>query len=264
MEYLHGYGTDEQRRLIAQAEYWSEKIITVGLEYRQGESLLEIGCGVGAVLRVLGERVGVRLSGIDLEAAQIEVARQHLAGFEGVDLRVGDASRLEWPDASFDHVFSMWFLEHLADPRPVLREALRVLAPGGTITCIETDYATFNVWPRSRDWEEVERAQYEHFRRHGDPYAGRRVARLLLEAGFVDARREPFFFHFATSESPAALRAHAAYAAGFLGPAVPGLARLGFDPQKLTRGVDHLRELWRDPDGTTTNVVYRGRARKPR
>jgi ubiquinone/menaquinone biosynthesis C-methylase UbiE len=259
-DYLHGYDADEQQRLVAQAAYWRDKVIVPNLAYRANERLLEIGCGVGAVLRVLAEQFrGVRVAGIDVAPAQIEFARAHLAGFDA-DLRVGDAARLPWPDASFDHVFAMWFLEHLRDAAPVLREAHRVLAPGGTITCIETDYASFNVWPRDPDCELVIRAQYEHFAAHGDAYAGRRIARLLESAGFADARGEPFLFAPATSESPAALRAHVEYIAGFVRPAIPGLAALGYDAAALARGVDHLAGVWRRPDGSMTHVVYRGRA----
>jgi len=261
-DYLHGYDTDEQRRLVAQAEYWRDKVITPGLDYRAGARVLDIGCGVGAVLRVLAERfAGIRIAGIDREAAQIDFARRHLAAFDA-DLRVGDAARLPWPDAAFDHVFTMWFLEHLADPQPILRDALRVLAPGGEITCIETDYATLHVWPPDGDWDLVARAQYEHYRAHGNVLAGRDVARSLADAGFADARREPWWFAFATSESPDALRAHVEYIAGFLRPAIPVFAQRGFDAAALARGVDHLEQLWRRPDGAMTHAVYRGRAAK--
>jgi hypothetical protein len=157
----------------------------------------------------------------------------------------------------------MWFFEHLRDPRPVLREALRVLKPGGTITSIETDYATFKAFPANADWEFLERAQYEHFRRHGDAHAGRNLAPNFAAAGFGSVRHEIFTFHLTTSTTPDALRAHTDYIAGFLGPAVPGLAALGHDPERLRRGVEHLRHLWRDPGGSTTTLIYRVRAARP-
>ena len=262
-DYLHGYGTDEQRRLVAQAEHWRDKVITPGLDYRAGARVLDIGCGVGAVSRVLAERfAGIRLAGIDREPAQIEFARRHLAAFDP-DLRVGDAAQLPWPDAAFDHVFTMWFLEHLAEPQPILREARRVLAPGGTIACIETDYSSFHVWPASSDWDVVARAQYEHYRAHGNVLAGRDIAQLLGRAGFVDARRETFLTALATSDAADELRAHVEYIAGFLGPALPVFAQRGYDAATLARGLAHLEQIWKRPDGLVTHVVYRGRARAP-
>jgi cyclopropane fatty-acyl-phospholipid synthase-like methyltransferase len=80
MSYLHGYGSEEQQRLVAQAAYWRDTLITPWLDYRAGQSMLEIGCGVGAVLGVVTQHTpGLHLAGIDLEPRQIDFARRYLA-----------------------------------------------------------------------------------------------------------------------------------------------------------------------------------------
>jgi SAM-dependent methyltransferase len=157
----------------------------------------------------------------------------------------------------------MWFIEHLRDPLPVLREARRVLKPGGTITCIETDYATFKIWPRNSDWDALERAQYDHFRTHGDAHAGRNLAGRLAAAGFTAVRPTLIPLHHTASNDAAALHAHTEYIAGFLAPAIPGLEALGHDRDALVRGIAHLRSLWQHPEGSTITIVYRVRAIRP-
>jgi cyclopropane fatty-acyl-phospholipid synthase-like methyltransferase len=74
--YVHGYGTPEQERLVQQAEHWRHRLIRDGTQLEPGTRLLEVGCGVGAVLAVLGQEFpDVRLTGVDIEPKQLEFAR---------------------------------------------------------------------------------------------------------------------------------------------------------------------------------------------
>jgi ubiquinone/menaquinone biosynthesis C-methylase UbiE len=267
--YLHGFTDTEQRRLIEQAAYWRDPLILPDLPYRAGERLLDIGCGVGAVLRTIAEaHPGLRLAGIDAAATQIDVARRVLRGVGAgeADLVVGDAAALPWPVRTFDHVYMMWFVEHLpaAIGQRVLHEALRVLRPGGSITHNETDYDTPKIWPPSPDFDALMRAQRMHFARSGNPDAGTRLAGMLAAAGFGRISTRVMGFHVSNAQDASALRRHADYIVGFLGPAVPSLAGLGFDESALRRGVEHLRDtVPAHAEGMITHGLYRVRAYRP-
>src|SRR4029450_10255329 len=94
------------------------RLIRDGTQLEAGTRLLEVGCGVGAVLAVLGQEFpGVRLVGVDIEPKQLEYARGHLerAGVEATLLEA-DALALPFGDGTFDHVWMMWLLEHVGDP----------------------------------------------------------------------------------------------------------------------------------------------------
>src|SRR4029453_5117258 len=135
------------------------------------------GCGVGAVLAILGQEFpGIRLSGVDIEPRQLEFARGHLrrAGVEAT-LTEADALELPFADESFDHVWMMWFLEHLADPPAALREARRVLVPGGRITAIEVDYSTVHAEPWTAAMESLFRTMVAGMAGAGWSDAGTRL-----------------------------------------------------------------------------------------
>jgi ubiquinone/menaquinone biosynthesis C-methylase UbiE len=258
--YLHGYSADEQRRLVEQAEYWRDRLILPGLPYVPGQRLLDVGCGAGAVLGVIGRaHPEMMLAGIDREPAQIDAARRHLAtlGIAAADLRVGDAARLPWPDASFDHAFMMWFVEHVRGIEPILRDLRRVLAPGGTVTVIETEYDSFSVWPRHADWEYLMGAMYRHFELHGEPLAGKRLGPLLVAAGFSGVRNDLAGVHFFAAPGCDALRKHVDYTVGYIAPAIPEFVALGFDEARLRQGLEHLLALPDHPQGAFTHHVYR-------
>jgi SAM-dependent methyltransferase len=259
--YIHGHTREEQERLVAQAEHWRDSLILPGLAYRAGERLLDIGCGVGAVLGELGRAFpGLELHGIDLEPAQIAYARGHLARLGlAADLRAGDARRLPWPDASFDHVYMMWFLEHVGDARPFLDDARRVLVPGGTITIHETDYSMFHAWPAHEDIEVLGLGQRAVFEADGNPTSGRSLGALLGAAGYRHVRSRPLGFHHFTGEG-SQLASFAAYLLGFLEPMVPRMVELGFDDARLRSGLAACRALPTLPAASLTQIVFRAEA----
>jgi protein-L-isoaspartate O-methyltransferase len=110
---IHGTSEREQQRLIAQASLLRD-LLADNLELKRQERLLEIGCGVGAVLAQIARiEPTAQLSGLDISADQIAAARRHLAeqGLNAVELVVGDGASLPWPDAQFDRVrlWSGWW-----------------------------------------------------------------------------------------------------------------------------------------------------------
>ena len=94
-----------------------------------GTRLLDIGCGPGAVIAA-GLARGASVTAVDLSAAMVREARQR---FPTSDLRVCDATRLPFADASFDAVTFGFCLHHMAQPHLALAEAHRVLRPGGAV-----------------------------------------------------------------------------------------------------------------------------------
>lgn len=99
--------------------------------------LLDAGCGRGYLAFAfagagVGEVHGVDLDLLgDVSALEIEGMRELLAGGRPAELAEGDLARLDYPDESFDVVFSSTVVEHLAELPLVFRETYRVLAPGG-------------------------------------------------------------------------------------------------------------------------------------
>jgi SAM-dependent methyltransferase len=99
------------------------------VDLQPGQLVLDVGCGVGAFLRLVAER-GARPYGIDASPALIDFARDRLPG---ADLRVGDMEALPYADDAFDLVtgFNAFFFAN--DFVAALREAGRVAKPGAPI-----------------------------------------------------------------------------------------------------------------------------------
>ena len=120
-----------------------KKLSYVLMEAQAGKCLLDIGCGIGDDVRALAQIVGPqgRVVGIDKSQTLLDVARK---SSEGLDLPgeffLGDVSRLDFADSTFDGCRAERVLQHCDNPEQVLSEMVRVVRQGGCIVVVDVDY----------------------------------------------------------------------------------------------------------------------------
>jgi len=104
-------------------------------ELKEGEIVLDLGCGGGLDAFLAAQRVGRkgRVIGVDMTPETIEKARANAGAgdYPNVELRVAEIERLPLPDDSVDVVISNCVINHSPDKVAVFREAHRVLKAGG-------------------------------------------------------------------------------------------------------------------------------------
>jgi ubiquinone/menaquinone biosynthesis C-methylase UbiE len=169
---------DPQQRAMIHA-YLSE------LELPQNATALEVGCGTGAVTRILATIPRIEKAvGIDPSSVFIERARALGGGLSRLSFEMGDARTLAFADASFDLVVFHTTLCHLPDPEQALREAHRVLRASGRLAIFDGDYLTATVAIHSSDpLQCAVDAMVANF--VSNPWLTRRLAKTLQSIGFV-------------------------------------------------------------------------------
>ena len=149
-----------------------------------GKTVLEVGCGNGASTEMLlAVARPSSLLGVDPARGLLERAKDRFKEQAHVKFEPGDAVDTGQDDACFDIVLAHTVYSHLADPKSALKEAFRVLKPGGTLAIFDGDYATntvalFDGDPLQAAMEAAQRNLIH------DLFIMRRLPRLMAEAGF--------------------------------------------------------------------------------
>jgi SAM-dependent methyltransferase len=185
--YVHGYGEREAERLGDQADVLAE-LLHHDTIYPAGARVLEAGCGIGSQTRFLAvNSPQARFTCLDISHDSLAQAQAAAAarGLTNLEFRQGDLYHPPLAEASFDHVFVCFVLEHLADPLAALAQLRRALKPGGSLTVIEGDHGSCYFHPETplarRAWQCLIDAQAGL---GADSLIGRRLYPLLRAAGF--------------------------------------------------------------------------------
>jgi ubiquinone/menaquinone biosynthesis C-methylase UbiE len=172
----------------AEMSVWDRRLFGDSREWACGQAsgdVLEVAVGTG--LNLPNYPGGVRLTGLDLSAGMLDLARDRARTLgRAVTLKQGSAHELPFDDASFDTVVCTFGLCAIPDHAAAVGEMARVLRPGGRLILV--DHVASSAWPvRGMQWL-VERASVplagEHFRR--------RPLKQVEALGLVVERRERF------------------------------------------------------------------------
>ncbi len=137
-ESINEFGSDacqERYGKIAEQGFWESEGILINKYFQPASSVLDIGCGSGRTTIPLYER-GFKAIGVDITPAMIDTAKKIAASKKLViDYRVGDATKLNFPDNFFDNAIfanNGWAqIPGKENRQKALGEIYRVMKPGG-------------------------------------------------------------------------------------------------------------------------------------
>jgi SAM-dependent methyltransferase len=142
------------------------------LPFRTGGRLLEVGCGSGAVLEILRD-AGWQAEGVDFDPAAAATARRR-----GLTVHVGSLDAQNLPAGRFDAIVMRHVIEHIHDPRGLLRECRRLLRSDGTLALLTPNADGLGHRTFRSD------AFYVDPPRHLHLFNPRNLRRMVEEAGF--------------------------------------------------------------------------------
>lgn len=234
--------------------------VLAAAEVTPGQTVLDIACGLGFLTQAAAN-AGAATRGLDFSEAMLTVAtRLHPT----LHFDQGDAEALPYPDNSVDAAISSFGIHHAPDPIKALREANRVLRPGGRLA-----FATWTETAKNIAWKLV----FGAIRDHGDPTASNApppgggltspsaCLDALTQAGFEQGRvvqLEKTWHHPNGTALLNALQSGTARMAALIGAQTQDVMT------RIAQAIDEAATPYRDATGLAIPIAaYLVTARKP-
>jgi SAM-dependent methyltransferase len=182
----------EIERLEAQGQSFAPDARTmlelIGVQ--PGWACLDLGCGPRGITDIMSACVGPtgRVVGLDKDEGFLAYASAHARG--NVEFRRGDAYASGLPAATFDLVHMRFIGSTAGNPEGLLREAIRLVRPGGVVALQEPDADTYACYPPHPAWDRLMTAMLGAFT-GSDLYLARRLYRIARDAGLTDVHYRP-------------------------------------------------------------------------
>ncbi len=235
---------DDQQQMDAMMQPMTDAIVAAAAA-GPGEAISDSGCGTGATVLALAERVGLagHVLGVDVSRPMLEVARARVGSAANVTLMEADASVHHFEAGRADLVFSKFGVMFFADPEAAFRNIHKAVKPGGRLAFIcwramaENPFAMLPIGAALKHLPPQPRP---------DPHAPGpfafadpvRVGHILVQAGF----QTPAFAAFDTKMVVGRTAAGAARDAGMVGMASRLLAEV--DDDLRARVIADLTEIY--------------------
>lgn len=171
-----------------------------------GKKILEVGIGAGTDF-IQWVRSGTEAYGIDLTPEAIEHVKHRLKiyGLEAKEIKVGDAENLDYPDNTFDLVYSFGVIHHSPDTIKALEEIIRVLKPGGMAKIMvyhRNSLLAYLFWVKHallkfRPWKSVAWILWHHMESLGTKgYSVPEMRNILSKYNLLDVQVVPMYTYY--------------------------------------------------------------------
>ncbi len=183
-------------RLMGQLDFWESlpslqqmrSTMLTALAPVPGDRMCDVGFGTGTELIRLSRIVGPTGRAVGVEASQLmcdEAERRAAEACVDIDTVCADGRQTGLADGEFDGVRIERVIQHVGDAAGFLREALRIVRPGGRVVVADSDWGSLMIHPGDRPL--INRiTSGVHNGYMAEPWAGRTLHEAMLNAGFVD------------------------------------------------------------------------------
>lgn len=190
--YVLGNLDNEIARLEIQSAFFEpltrRTLLKAGI--KEGMKCMDVGCGSGSVTRMMAQMVGEkgRVVGLDIDEKYVQYCRNSKPPVNA-EFTLGDISNstLAKMGENFDIIYSRFMFVHLKDVRKAVQSMKRLTKKRGMVIIEELDHApdSWLCYPENQSVSDLRRIYVNLVKKAGgDPFAGRKIYRLLVEESF--------------------------------------------------------------------------------